>query len=106
LGTTIIGDMNNSVVVYKTIPQDSFYQEGDSYIVHRVYAVINASGNYYIMTKGDNNPGLDMQYGNYLIPFKDIEGKVIASVPYIGYLKLILSNSFSQPTGCNFVTQH
>ncbi|MEM0149369.1 MAG: hypothetical protein QXW10_00530 [Candidatus Micrarchaeaceae archaeon] len=104
--TTIIGDMNNSVVVYKTIPGDSFYDEGDAYVVHRVYAIINVSGSYYILTKGDNNPGLDMQYGNYPISIRDVEGRVIASVPYIGYLKLILSNSFSQPAGCNFVTQH
>ncbi|MGC8495687.1 MAG: hypothetical protein ACP5MX_00550 [Candidatus Micrarchaeia archaeon] len=103
---TIKGDMNNSVVVYKTIPQDSFYQYGDAYVVHRVYAIINASGNYYALTKGDNNPGLDMQYGNYPISMNDIEGEVIASVPYLGYLKLILSNSFSRPAGCNFVTEH
>lgn len=105
-GDTIIGDRNNSVIVYKTIPEDSFYQEGDAYVVHRIYAIINASGNYYVLTKGDNNPGLDMQYGNYPIKLSDIEGKVVASVPYIGYIKLILSNSFSQPAGCNFVTQH
>ncbi|MGC8652253.1 MAG: hypothetical protein ACP5UH_03320 [Candidatus Micrarchaeia archaeon] len=105
-GNTIIGDRGNSVIVYKTVPADSFYQEGDAYIVHRIYAIINVSGSYYVLTKGDNNPGLDIQYGNYPIPLSNVEGKVIASVPYIGYLKLILSNSFSRPLGCNFVTQH
>ncbi len=105
-GTTIVGDRNNSIIVYKTIPQDSFYKEGDMYIVHRVYAIINASGNYYVLTKGDNNPGLDMQYGNYPIPLKDVEGKVVGVIPYIGYLKLVMSNSLSQPYGCNFTTQH
>ena len=41
-GTTIIGDANNTRVVYQTVPEDAFYKLGDRYIVHRVYAVINA----------------------------------------------------------------
>ena len=100
-GTTIIGDNNNTVVVYRTIPGDSFYGMGDEYIVHRVYAVINAAGSYYVLTKGDNNAGLDIQYGNYPANESYVEGRVIASIPYLGYLKLILSNQFSEPSGCN-----
>jgi signal peptidase I len=100
-GTTIYGDKNNSIVVYQTIPSDYFYQLGDSYIVHRVYAVINVSGNYVVLTKGDNNPGLDIQYGNYPINLTYIQGKVVYSIPYLGYLKLALSNSFVEPAGCN-----
>ncbi len=100
--TTITGDINNSIIVYKTVPQDLFYQEGDTYIVHRAYAIINASGTYYYLTKGDNNPGLDMQYDNYPAPQNDINGKVIGIIPYIGYLKLILSGELSQPAGCNY----
>jgi signal peptidase I len=100
-GTLIYSNKNNSVVVYATIPQDYFYQLGDGYIVHRAYAVINASGNYYVLTKGDNNPGLDLQYGNYPAKLNQIQGKVLYSIPYLGYLKLVLSNSFSEPSGCN-----
>lgn len=100
-GTTIYNDTNNTVVVYATVPQDLFYQLGDSYIVHRIYAVLNASGNYYFLTKGDNNPGLDLQYGNYPFNMSNIEGRVIYSIPYLGYFKLVLSNSFSEPAGCN-----
>jgi signal peptidase I len=99
--TTISNDRNNSVVVYATVPGDYFYQLGDSYIVHRVYAVISSNGNYLVLTKGDNNPGLDIQYGNYPANATSIEGKVIYSIPYLGYLKLILSNSFTEPAGCN-----
>jgi signal peptidase I len=98
--TTISGDHNNSIIVYQTVPQDSFYKDGDSYIVHRVYAVLNASGTYYYLTKGDNNPGLDMQYQNYPINQSYVEGKVIGTVPFLGYLKLILSGTLSQPAGC------
>lgn len=99
-GTTINGDRNNSIIVYKTTPQDSFYQEGDSYIVHRVYAILNASGAYYYLTKGDNNPGLDIQYQNYPANQSYVEGKVIGTIPFLGYLKLILSGTLSQPAGC------
>ncbi len=99
--TTITGDHNNSIVVYQTVPQDSFFKDGDSYVVHRVYAIINANGSYYFLTKGDNNPGLDMQYENLPANQSNIEGKVIATIPYIGYLKLILSGTISQPEGCN-----
>jgi hypothetical protein len=100
-GTTIIGDSNNTVIVYQTVPQDYFYRIGDMYIVHRLYAVIDAGGKYYALTKGDNNPGLDIQYGNYPANESDVQGRVIASVPYLGYLKLIISNQFSEPAGCN-----
>ncbi len=100
-GTTITGDKNNSVIVYATVPKDYFYQLGDGYIVHRAYAIINASGNYTVLTKGDNNAGLDIQYDNYPVNQSSVEGKVVASIPYLGYLKLVLSNSFTEPAGCN-----
>jgi hypothetical protein len=104
-GATIYNDTNNSVIVYQTVPKDYFYQLGDSYIVHRVYAVINASGNYYVLTKGDNNPGLDIQYANYPVALQYVGGKVIFSIPYLGYLKLVLSSSFVEPAGCNSTVQ-
>lgn len=103
---TISTDANNSVVVYKTVPSDSFYKAGDTFIVHRVFAVLNVSGTYYYLTKGDNNPALDLQYGNYPANASLIEGKVIAAVPYLGYLKLVLSRSIEAPYGCNFTTLH
>ncbi len=106
--TTITGDKNNSIVVYQTIPQDNFYKFGDSYIVHRIYAIVNVSGTYYVLTKGDNNPGLDIQYFNAPanLSQNQVGGKVIASIPYIGYVKLIISNNFVEPTGCNYTTSN
>lgn len=106
VNTTITGDKNNSIVVYQTIPQDLFYMEGDSYIVHRAYALLNVSGKYYVLTKGDNNPGLDIQYGNYPAALSSVQGKVLFSIPYLGYLKLILSNNFVEPSGCNSTLQN
>lgn len=106
IGTTVIkGDNNNTIIVYKTLPQDLFYREGDSYVVHRVYAIINADGESYYLTKGDNNPGLDMQYSNIPSNQSNVEGKVIARIPYLGYFKLILSGAITQPQGCNYVLQ-
>jgi len=99
--TTISDNKNNSIVVYETVPEDLFYKEGDLYIVHRAYAVLNVQGSYYTLTKGDNNPGLDVQYSNYPANLSFIQGRVIASIPYAGYLKLLLSGSLRQPAGCN-----
>jgi signal peptidase I len=104
--TMIYGDRNNSIIVYQTDPNSLFYAEGDSYVVHRIYAILNASGSYYYLTKGDNNPGLDIQfhaagYYNYPVNQSEVEGKVVGDIPYLGYIKLILSNSFQQPPGCN-----
>ncbi|MEM0147652.1 MAG: hypothetical protein QW139_01385 [Candidatus Micrarchaeaceae archaeon] len=101
-GHYIQGDRNNSIIVYKTIPQDYFYATS-SYIVHRVYAVLNVSGTYYALTKGDNNPGLDMQYGNYPVNERYIEGELMLKIPYIGYIKLLMSNNVLEPSGCNLV---
>ena len=97
---------NDSVVVYQTVPQDQFYKYGDTYVVHRVYALVNVSGTYYVLTKGDNNPGLDIQYFNIPPNLTYVEGKVIGSVPFVGYLKLILSNNFVEPAGCNTTVQN
>lgn len=104
-GTVIHENLNNSVLVYKTEPSDLFYKEGDRYVVHRAYAVINAQGAYYVLTKGDNNPGLDIQYMNVPPGTKYIEGKVISSIPYIGYIKIILSG-LREGAGCNSVVLH
>ncbi len=103
----ISGDRNNTVIVYRTAPQDTFYlQDGDKYVVHRAYAVLNASGRYYVLTKGDNNPGLDLQYGNMPVNQSDVIGRVIGAAPYLGYLKLALSGSFARPAGCNETVVH
>lgn len=105
-GQSVSGDRNNSIVVYSTVLQDLFYQEGDSYIVHRVYAILNADGSYYVLTKGDNNPGLDVQYSNFPASLSQVQGKVIASIPYLGYLKLIIASRFVEPAGCNSTIQN
>lgn len=98
--TTISENQNNSIVVYKTVPQDLFYKMGDHLIVHRAYAILNVSGNYSVLTKGDNNPGLDIQYSNIPPNTSRINGKVIFVIPYLGYIKLALSG-IPSGSGCN-----
>jgi signal peptidase I len=105
-GTAVHEDLNNSVVIYETVKPDYFYAIGDTFIVHRAYAMLNVSGSYYLLTKGDNNPGLDMQYMNMPINFTDIEGSTLFSVPYLGYFKILLSGQLLQPSGCNSTVQH
>ncbi len=100
-GHYITWNKNNTIIIYKTMPGDYFYSIGDKYIVHRAYAILNVSGSYYVLTKGDNNPGLDIEYGNLPVPLSYVESKVIFSVPYLGYLKLLLEGGFLQPAGCN-----
>jgi len=91
---------NNSVVVYfsnlKGIP-----------IIHRVVGIINANDGTYVMTKGDNkktnrfiDQDCEVSYLNgkptkgclnlYLVNTKDLVGKKIGLIPYIGYIKLFL----------------
>ena len=43
---------------------------------------------------------------NYPVNLTDVQGRVIASVPYLGYLKLILSSHFIEPAGCNATIQN
>ena len=94
---TITENYSNPIIVYRTTPQDSF--SGD--IIHRLYAVIRVDSSYYTLTKGDNNPSLDIEFSNYPAGQKNVVGYVIADIPVIGYLKLIISGQFGSVPGCN-----
>lgn len=96
--TVIVENYSNPIVVYSTTSNDYFPKED---IIHRVFAAIHAGNNYYILTKGDNNPGLDIQSANYPANQSAIVGYVIGRVPDLGYLKLIISGQLSSPAGCN-----
>ncbi|MHB1830083.1 MAG: hypothetical protein ACYCO0_01690 [Candidatus Micrarchaeaceae archaeon] len=98
IGNTIINEnYSNPIVVYQTTVNDSF--SGD--IVHRVFAAIRSGKDYYILTKGDNNGGLDIQFLNYPAKSGAVLGYVIADIPVVGYLRLIISGQLSTPAGCN-----
>jgi len=95
----IFPNSNNSIIVYETSSSDSM--EGP--IIHRAVVVLNASNNYFVLTKGDNNPDLDFQYGVAPKNSSSIIGEVIFRIPILGYAKLFLFGQFSQPVGCNFI---
>ena len=101
-GRKITENYSNPIIVYQTTPNDSF----SGAIIHRLYAAIKVDNYYYLLTKGDNNPGLDMEFGNYPIASNNVVGYVVADIPYLGYLKLILSGQLAEPAGCNYTIIH
>ncbi len=104
-GKEYLANFSNDIIVYKPPSGDVFSKIGD--IVHRTMFKINVDGKYYYLTRGDNNPLLDMQvydYGtgavNHPIPQENLRGKVIARIPLLGYFKLFLSGYFSEDPQC------
>ena len=95
----IFPDKNNSIIVYETNSFDSM--QGP--IIHRAVIVLNVSNNFFVLTKGDNNPDLDFQYGVAPKNLSSVIGEVIFKIPILGYAKLFLFGQFSSPVGCNFV---
>lgn len=64
-------------------------------IIHRVIKVIVYSGEYYYVTKGDNNIAPDLsQFRGPGVSYDRIEGKIVAlngyvfKIPYLGYLSI------------------
>ncbi len=101
--TTITENYSNPIVVYKTNANDSFYP-GD--VIHRVFAVMHVGSEYYVLTKGDNNPGLDIEFVNYPPSQNEIVGYYLGGLPYLGYLKLIVSGDLQAQAQCSEVIQH
>jgi hypothetical protein len=88
-------NFSHDTIVYQSDPDQLFAQFGD--IVHRVFFVVNAEGETYYITRGDNNPVFDIQMyapslalGNDPVPQKNFKGKVIGRIPILGYFKLLL----------------
>ena len=97
--TTIVENYSNPIIIYTTIPGDSFYTDYE--IIHRLYAAINVNGRYYMITKGDNNPVIDIQAGNYPANTTQVIGYLVARVPYLGYPSLIIKGQLSPIAQCN-----
>lgn len=64
------------------------FRRGKLVITHRIENVIITDVNREYVTKGDNNNVQD----NEMVKEKEIEGKLIAKIPYLGKLTLILKN--------------
>ena len=92
-------NFSHDVIVYQPKQTDLFARVGD--IVHRAYFRINAGGREYYLTRGDNNPVLDIQIGNSPIEKQNMKGKVIARIPYLGYFKLLISGLIKEDAQCS-----
>lgn len=90
---------SNDILVYTPKRNEIYALIGD--IVHRTYVIINVDEEKYYLTKGDNNPIMDIQVyhygydkGNGPVSQEQVNGKVIARIPLLGYFKLFVSAIF------------
>jgi hypothetical protein len=104
-GNGYLTNFSDDVIVYQPLAGDYYSLVGD--IVHRALFRINVDGKYYYLTRGDNNPIIDLQaygYGsgmmNHPIPQSNVRGKVIGRIPYLGYLKLFINGYFQEDPQC------
>lgn len=103
-----MADKNSDIIVYSPRPTDLYSVVGD--IVHRSVARIKVGNETYYITGGDNNPVLDTQTYDYYLgkgnfpPSDDnVRGKVIARVPYLGYLKLFVFGFWKEDEQCGWM---
>jgi hypothetical protein len=104
-GTEYLTNFSNDIVVYQPPAGDFYSRVGD--IVHRALFRINVDGKYYYLTRGDNNPLLDLQaydYGtgmyNRPVPQENLRGKVLGRIPILGYFKLFIQGYFQEDSQC------
>ncbi len=101
-GIAITENYSNPIIVYRAAPNDYF--SGD--IIHRLYAAINVNGAYYLLTKGDNNPLLDIEAMNYPVSQNAVVGYVVSDIPVLGYPSLIVRGQIGSVSGCNQTLLH
>jgi len=55
---------------------------------HRIIRLIQRDGGLWLETKGDANPAPDPS----ILPASDVMGRVVAAVPYVGYMVVLASS--------------
>jgi hypothetical protein len=98
-GVIYLTNFSHDTIVYQPKSTDLFAQIGD--IVHRTYFRINSENKTYYLTRGDNNPILDIQAANSPIEVQNVRGRVIAKIPYFGYFKLLISGMIKEDSQCS-----
>lgn len=107
-GVRYYENVSNDIPVYAPEKDEYYARVGD--IIHRAYLKLNAGGKTYFITKGDNNPILDIQVydeksglGNRPVEVERSRGRILVSIPYLGYFKLFLSPAafISGESGCD-----
>lgn len=66
------------------------FKDENSIVTHRIKDIEIVDGIKYFITKGDNNNTKD----NCEVSINDIEGKLIFSIPLIGYISILLQNKY------------
>jgi signal peptidase I len=104
-GQEFLTNFSNDVIVYQPPKSDVYASIGD--IVHRAMFRINVDGSYYYLTRGDNNPILDIQVydyangaSNHPVPAQNARGKMVVRVPLLGYFKLFISGFLQEDPQC------
>ena len=105
-------NLSHDTIVYMPIQGDLYGYVGD--IVHRAFFKIDVDGEKYYLTKGDNNPIMDLQVDgcsnpelvNHPVPEENVKGKVIARIPYLGYLKLLISGYWNEDSQCGWIMDY
>jgi signal peptidase I len=102
-------NLSNDVVVYQPQKGEYYARVGD--IIHRAFILLKnrEDGKTYFLTRGDNNPIFDVQVyeeklgeGNAPVELARSKGRILLSVPYLGYFKLFISPSaIPTPDGCD-----
>lgn len=89
-----IGD----IVVVKNVKENELrvgdiisFREEQSVITHRIIELVEENGKIKYKTKGDNNNTEDKR----MVSIDEIEGKVIASIAYIGKIALLLQGKIA-----------
>ncbi len=105
-GTEYLTNHSNDVIIYQPPSYDLYSVIGD--IVHRTFFRIDVDGEYYYVTRGDNNPYLDIQAYDYRfdminrpVPEEYLRGKVIGRLPLLGYFKLFIHGFFTADPQCD-----
>ncbi len=104
-GKEYLANFSNDIMIFNPPQTDYYSLIGD--IVHRTMFKINVDGKYYYLTRGDNNPILDIQIYNYQndlenkpVPEENVRGKVVLRIPILGYFKLFLSGYLQEDPQC------
>ncbi len=104
-GTGYLANFSNDIIVYQPPAGDYYSLIGD--IVHRALFRINVDGKTYYLTRGDNNPLLDLQAYDYStgmhnrpVPQENLRGKVIGRIPILGYFKLFIQGFYQEDAQC------
>lgn len=85
------------MVLYGTDPKDVklgdvvvFWASRPDPVIHRVIKIWDVGGTTYFQTKGDNNPGSNLD--EKAIPENRIIGRAVVRIPYLGWVKIMFVN--------------